>query len=1004
MSAVHVSFLSSTNLIGEQKVKRPSNGTSSHLQQSILLVAALLTSLCGFFNVVRQTPRHALVEFSQGTKDDPFAAARFRFEMIAGKKDYIDPNSRLLAIRHTREFNARGYLLQKSSGISGWSALGPGNIGGRIRSIIVKPTDGTQMLVGAVSGGVWKTSDGGTSWSPTMDNAAEMAIDCMVIDPGNNSVVYAGTGEGWGNVDAVYGGGIYKSTDFGSTWTILSSTTGANVWNFRNVMRLDFDPSGNLYAVTKAYNVKDNAGSYYTNGGLYRSIDGGSSWTNISSTTFSTNYFNGCDVLPISASIVLFAVKANGSTLGGIYKTTDGGANWSMQTSGLPTSNYGRIVLTKDQNSGAIYAVFASTNYGSPEYGLSGIFVSSDSGSTWSALTKPSNLASTGNISYLGTQGWYDNVIAVDPSNSNTIYVGGVDMMKSTDGGSSWTQLTAWTSGYGYPVVHADHHAIAFDPTNSNTVYSGNDGGIYKSTDGGSSWISLNNGLAITQFYGGAVSPTGADYQGGTQDNGHLQFAGSGTDWNMVYGGDGGYAAIDQSNTNTAYEEYTYLQMSKTTNNGASWHSCTTGLSDAANGSACLFIAPFSMNPDNSSTIIAGSNRVWTTTNSASNWSVVSDTLVPGEHISAVTVVNGSSPYLAFAGTTNGKVFFCASLDPTQGISNAWTDITPVGNNGAWVRRIVVDGSNTQHLYACYSGYNNDGVSPSRHVYYSSDQGSSWTDVSGDLPDVPVHSLIVDSNSSQTLYIGTETGVYQSDNGGTNWIQESSGMAANVPVDQLVWQTGTNTLFAFTHGRSAFTTTSPLPVQFTSFQTSLTATGVRLQWTTAIEVNNCGFEIERLSADKADNQWEKVGFVQGAGGSNVPHLYSFEDVNVPPGQYSYRIRELDGNGSSSYSTSVGIKVAAPRKFSLSQNFPNPFNPSTTVRFTLPIESRVLLRIFNVQGQMVQRLVDGVFVPGVHEVSWYADVSSGVYVFKLEAISLESPQRRFVEAKKMLLLK
>jgi photosystem II stability/assembly factor-like uncharacterized protein len=223
-------------------------------------------------------------------------------------------------------------------------------------------------LIGAVARGVWKTTNGGTSWTATMDDEAEAAIGCMVIDPANNNVVYAGTGEGWFNYDAVYGGGIYKSTDFGDTWTLLSSTSGDNVWNFKNVLKMATDRSGNLYAVTKAYNYEGGVGTYSTNGGLYRSSDGGNSWTKISSSSFSTNYFNSCDVVPISADTILFAVGSNGSTLGGIYQTLNAGTSWTKMTTGLPTTSYGRIALTKNANSATIYAVFESTNYAAPDY------------------------------------------------------------------------------------------------------------------------------------------------------------------------------------------------------------------------------------------------------------------------------------------------------------------------------------------------------------------------------------------------------------------------------------------------------------------------------------------------------------------------------------------------------------------------------------------------------------------------------------------------------------
>ena len=730
-----------------------------------------------------------------GSKDDPYGAARFRYEMIAGTKQFIDPFSRQRAIEQTRGVLQKSDLPMNVNAPAGWSAVGPGNIGGRIRSIIVRPSNSNHLLIGSVSGGIWKTTDGGTSWSAKIDNSDPLAIGCMV---NTGDTVYAGTGEGWFNYDAVYGGGIYKSTDFGETWTLLSSTVGASIWNFRNVLQMAIGPTGDVFAVTKAYNYKHGVGDYYTNGGLYRSTNGGTSWTKLS-TTGVTNYYYGTDVVPITSSIILFSTYE-----GGIYRTTNGGSSWTKIVSSLPASGFQRIAMARDPATSSpntiVYAVFQSTdNTTGGDAGLKGIYKSTDDGVTWSALTKPPNLVSTGNMSYLRNQGWYDNVIAVDPFNSSNIYVGGVDMMKSTNGGSSWSQLTYWHTYYGTPYVHADHHAIVFDPNSSGAVYSGNDGGIYKTTNGGTSWVDLNNGLEITQYYGGAVSNTGATYYGGTQDNGHLSYDGSLTDWSEEVGGDGGYAAVDQVSSTTAYGEYVYLDFYQTTNGGTTWNDKQSGLTDATVDA--LFIAPFSMNPENSNVIIAGSDNVWITSDGAENWTASSDSLDP--YVSAVTVVGSSANYLGFAGTTAGRIFKCTSLNPSSGI-DTWSDISPGGHNGAWVRRITVDLNDKQKIYACYSGYNNDGVSPTKHVWYSSNQGTSWSDISGNLPDVPVHSLIIDPAQSQTLYIGTETGVYVTTNRGGTWSTMTTGMPDYAPVDELVLQTGTSKLFAFTHGRSVF--------------------------------------------------------------------------------------------------------------------------------------------------------------------------------------------------------
>ncbi len=947
-----------------------------------------------------------------GTEDNPYAAAQFRYDMIRGRDSVIDVSARRNAIDYVK----KNFAEEKTVS---WTALGPGNIGGRIRSIIVRPSNSDHILIGSVSGGIWKSTDGGATWTAKNDDGDPLAIGCMVND---GDTVYAGTGEAWGNVDAVYGGGIWKSTDFGETWSLLSSTE--NTWNFKNVLQLRLDPDGNVYAVTKAYNYKNGAGGYYTNGGLYKSTDGGSSWSKISTTSVS-RYYDGCDAIPITSSVILFATKYEG-----IYRTTDGGSNWSEVTSGLPAGDFNRIAMAQDPNtSTTVYAVFSSGVSGDPYYGLRGIYKSTDSGASWSELTRPGQIASTGNKTYLSSQGWYGNIIAIDPFNSNNIYVGGVDDMKSTDGGSSWSQLTYWHTYYGTPYVHADHHAIVFDPNNANVVYDGNDGGIFKTTDGGSNWTALNNGLEITQFYGGATAKAAEVYMGGAQDNGHLKYVNVST-WTEVRGGDGGYAEIDQNNSDIAYEEYVYLKMYKTTDGGASWNTCINGLSDANNGDYCLFIAPFSMNPENSDVLVAGSDNVWLTTDKAENWDSSGTTLSSGEKVSAVTVVNSASPYLGFAGTTDGKVFKCTSM--TGGSGDTWTEITPAGNNGAWVRRITVDLNDKNKIYVCYSGYNNDGVTPTKHVWYSSDQGTNWSDISGNLPDAPVHSLVIDPTDSQTLYAGTEVGVFETNDRGGTWTRRGSGMPDYVPVDQLRIQSGTNKLFAFTHGRSAFITTSATPVELVAFTATVNGDNVELYWKTATETNNYGFQVERQKA-KGENDWEEIGFVEAAGNGNSPKEYSFTDNITESGTYSYRLKQIDIDGSYEYSKVVEVNIDSPAKFELSQNYPNPFNPTTTIKYSIPSviardpdlsgdrsnllnnsqdlqiatnltssnsrnDANVRLIVYNVLGRKITTLVNKKQSPGNYSVQFDAsNLPSGVYFYTLQ-------YGNFTATKKMLLLK
>ena len=664
------------------------------------------------------------------------------------------------------------YEESRTAGIdsASWTWVGPGNIGGRIRSILVHPTTTTTMWVGGVGGGVWKTLNGGTTWFPLNDFMANLAIGCLVMDPTNPNVIYAGTGEGFSNADGLRGAGIFKSIDGGTSWTQLPFTATSS---FYFVNRLAVCPTNNLILIAA------------TGTGVWRSTDGGTNW--------SQRYASGvldCAYHPTDGLCI-----ASGT--GRCLYSLDSGLTWN-NAAGVSVA--GRIELAYAASSPNI--VYASANNNSGE-----VYVSSDGGQ---------NFAFASNPQHLGGQGWYDNCIWVDPTNPNVVIVGGTDLYRSVNGGASFSDIGGYSGG-----VHPDQHAIVsipgFDGVSTKTIFIGNDGGIFRATDAyavtpGSGWATLNHNLGITQFYGAAGNSTSGTIVGGTQDNGTLRdtSVGGTSGWTTMFGGDGGFCAADQSDPNYFYGEYVYLQIHRSSNGGLSSSYITSGLGDAGvpnsgdpdgqgpdgdPDASANFISPFILDLNNFNTMLAGGSNLWRSVNVKAptpTWTNIKPG-ANGSFISAIAVAPGNSDII-WVGHNNGDVY--ATSNGTA-ISPTWTRMdmgTPPLPNRTCMR-LTIDSNNWNVVYATFGGFNSD------NVYRTTDGGITWANVAGGLPVAPVRSLVIAPFNSNFLYVGTDVGVFASANGGASWSPGNEG-AANAAVDELFWMN--NTLVAVTHGRGIY--------------------------------------------------------------------------------------------------------------------------------------------------------------------------------------------------------
>lgn len=782
--------------------------------------------------------------------DQPGEAAKYLIQRrLPEGENEIRPELYLQALEKSRDLPQFSTLLnrllpsQRSSfglanpqesilqGLQGWTGLGPGNVGGRTRALLINPRTPDIMYAAAVSGGVWKTTDGGRgerSWQPLTDLLPTLAVSALAFDPVNPEIIYAGTGEGYFNADATRGAGIFRSFDGGNTWRRLDGT-GTPDFYYVNDIVVSPNNSSRIYAATRK--------------GVMRSVDGGSTWTAV----VNEQNFGGCSDLAIRTdrtTDVVFAAcglttnfKAPASSPpASIYRNENaasGFGNWEVVYTEAGMARTSLAIAPSNQN--VVYAVSSESGAGGgTPHTLHAVFRSTGGGEAGSWVKVNDGSSSklnaalftnaffafqnecNGGFNQTYAQGWFSNVIAVDPLNENSVWVGGVDLFRSDDGGVNWGMASFWQEPKNsLRYVHADHHAIVFHPQfngNTNrTMIVGTDGGIFQTENSRAqtatgnrapcspetnkvAWTSLNNGYAVTQFYHGAAFPYGASYLGGAQDNGVVM--GSDAEgvngWREILDGDGGYVAVDPASPNIVYAESTGLSLMKSTEWGANFHQATTNINDEGFG----FIVPFVMDPSDRNRLWLGGIRLWRTKNGADSWAPASARL--NGMTTAVAVAQGDGNFV-LAGTDQGNIHRTTNgLSATD--SAIWPDIKP---RTGTVSSLAFDPTNRDIAYATYSNFGN------KHVWRSVNGGANWLPIDGNgasaLPDIPVNCIIVDPTNPQRLYVGTDIGVYTSPDGGVTWAVENTGFA-NVPVEWLSVSSfgGVTHLFAFTRGRGAW--------------------------------------------------------------------------------------------------------------------------------------------------------------------------------------------------------
>ncbi len=860
-----------------------------------------------------------------------------------------------------------------------WVSLGPrpildeywsggANASGRVSAITVDPRNAQVAYLAGAQGGVWKTTDGGASWTPLTDDLSSLASGALALDPLNPDVVYYATGEQHYSIDSFYGDGVFRSNDAGASWFKIASRGDAGSY----IARVGIAPD-NTDVIYLASNL-----------GLVRTNNGGTTWTVALSAA--GRWCNDLAVDPDKPGVVYATLYQRG-----VYRSDDYGTTWTALTNGMPIAGFERINLAlAPSNPDVLYASFVD----SVTNGLHGMYRTADGGSSWVKLT--------GTPDYLGGQGWYDNALVVHPSDPNTVVAGGVypysggsyGVIRSTNGGASWTDITF---GPGGNKIHPDQHFLTYGPDLS--LWVANDGGVWRRPNGGSTWINCNATLSLTQFYTVAQSPADPGFiVGGTQDNGSVRFAGTEV-WPQVIAGDGGPVAFRLDNPTEYFTTYVRMNPVYKWSTSGAYIGDVTGPWGTAGDRADWCTGPLVGDPNFPNTLYAGTYRVWRTVNGGGSWTAISGDLTSGTGVLRAIAPAPGAPNTIYASTSDGR------LHVTTDASN-WMLRTNGLPPGARLPKIAVDPANAAIAYVIVD--RNAGG----RVYRTIDQGVSWTSLTGSLPvGLRPFGLAVDFRTAPPrIHIGTDYGVYVSTDDGANWIKASAGMP-DVATYDLALDPSHNLLVAATHGRGIYRTSPDVAGP----SVTVTSPAGGEMW-----APNSSQLIQWNAADAAGIDSVTLLLSINGGVSydstiahGIPNAGSFAwttpHANLP--DCKIRIVAWDawrnaGSGESAASfaivgaVAVGDGTDGGAGYGFHPAWPNPGRPPIALRFTMPRSGRVSLELFDLAGRRVRTLVSEERAAGGHDVWWDGRdqagqrAAAGIYFARMRAATFEA-RTRFV---------
>jgi photosystem II stability/assembly factor-like uncharacterized protein len=961
---------------------------------TLIILFSLATSIAQQASIWDQVPEEV-------RKTNAFKRFEYQYRQIAFPYDTIPMHKYTTELKS--EIHKINSQLRKTDSEIVWSPIGPTGVenpswlsphwgvsSGRVPSVAVHPTDPLTLYIGAASGGIWKTTNGGNSWGDIGSNESKLlTFGAIAIDPNNPNIIYAGTGElSDYPYHRHYGKGLLKSTDQGLSWFEPTDTFGI-ITGFGDLVVSPYNSNVVYAALGNGYLfINPNQ----QNEGVWKSTDGGSSWTR----TLERQDAYDIVVHPTDPNIV-YAATGGWFTTSGFYISTDAGVTWDTSNTGLQhPSTIGRMQIDIAKSSpNILYAIIYDGLDNTPK-----AYKTTNGGISWKPISQGVMLSGYGGGSWYD-QGGYDLCIAVNPLDPNHVLIGNVELHETTNGSDFLVRRIPGGNDIWESVVHVDYHCLVYAPSDPNVLFIGCDGGIYKSPDNGVSFINLNNGISTIQFYRIASHPANENIIiGGAQDNWtSITFdLTSMNPWVTVSDGDGMECFFDYDYPDSiVYASSQYGRLRKSIDGGNSFSTIAN-----LNG---FFITPFFMHPTDHLTLYSANNNILRSTTGGqpvTSWEIIAPNVAPGDVVSmAQSIVNPYNMILVGGGFTNDPV---VKVSTDEGF--IWIDVTSnIPGESRWIPRVVTHPTDENTMFIIRSG-----LSENNKIYKTTDLGSSWENISGDLPDLPCWDLFIDPhnihpNNTNHLYAGMDVGVYRSTDGGDSWQYVSEDIPLLPVWDFDYAEYGTYAkLRVGTYGRSAYETELEI-LQLPSAPTLIYPID-----STVIDSDSVLF-VWQQSQPEVTEYWLELDTTDQFSApvfsdstiTDTTYLYSALQVNR---NYWWKIKAFNFAGWGDFSevrtfTTNIVSVEneeIPIEYTLEQNYPNPFNPITMIRYSVSGKSNVSLKIFNPLGEEIELLFDETKEAGTYEAVWNAQgLPSGIYFYKMKS-------GNFVETKKMVLMK